>query len=184
MSFNNIQGGGFDSFYGTAPRISWNQTDANAAFAATGPYPGLNGGGPETNPLNWPAERVRYGNGQGFSTLEPALGFPAGGLGPDHRFAFYVGDGWKVKPNFTVTVGVRYNHDTGRTDSDLPADPAINAQFPGWGNRVNQPNTNFAPQLGIAWDPAKNGKTVVRAGIGLYSKTSSSTTCCSIVPTA
>jgi hypothetical protein len=168
VSFNNIQGGGFASFYGTAPRISWNQTDENAAFAATGPYPGLNGGGPETNPLNWPAERVRYGNGQGFSTLEPALGFPAGGLGPDHRFAFYVGDGWKVKPNFTVTVGVRYNHDTGRTDSDLPADPAINAQFPGWGNRVNQPNTNFAPQLGIAWDPAKNGKTVVRAGIGLY----------------
>jgi hypothetical protein len=79
-----------------------------------------------------------------------------------------VGDSWKVKSNFTVTVGVRYDHDTGRTDSDLPADPTINAQFPGWGNRVNQPNTNFAPQLGIAWDPAKNGKTVVRAGIGLY----------------
>jgi hypothetical protein len=168
VSFNNIQGGGFASFYGTAPRISWNQTPDNAAFAATGTYAGLNGGGPETNPLNWPAERVRYGNGLGFNTLEPALGFPAGGLGPDHRFAFYVGDSWKVKPNFTLTVGVRYNRDTGRTDSDLPADPAINAQFPGWGNRVKQPNANFAPQLGIAWDPAKNGKTVVRAGIGLY----------------
>ena len=168
VSFNNIQGGGFASFYGTAPRISWNQTAANEAFAATGPFPGINGGGPESNPLNWPAERVRYGNGLGFNTLEPALGFPAGGLGPDHRFAFYVGDGWKIKPNFTVNIGLRYNRDTGRTDSDLPDDPTINAQFPGFGNRVKQANTNFAPQLGIAWDPAKNGKTVVRAGIGLF----------------
>jgi len=33
---------------------------------------------------------------------------------------------------------------------------------------VRQPNLNFAPQAGIAWDPRSNGKTVIRAGIGLY----------------
>ena len=32
----------------------------------------------------------------------------------------------------------------------------------------HQPNHNFAPQLGFAWDPKKNGKTVIRAGIGLF----------------
>ena len=163
FSYNHIQGGGFASFFGFAPRISWHQTAAAEAFAATGPFPGG-----VTNPLNYPVERVRYGNGLGFSTLDPALGFPAGGLGPDNRIGWYIGDSWKIKPNFTLSGGVRYNRDTGRTDSDLPADPAINAAFPGWGNRVNQPNSNFGPQLGIAWDPMKNGKTVIRGGIGLF----------------
>jgi hypothetical protein len=168
FAFNHIQGGGFANFFGFAPRISWHMSAANIAFAATGPFPGLNGGGPESNPLNYPAERVRYGNGLGFNTLEPALGFPAGGLGPDNRIGWYFGDSWKVKPNFTISLGIRYDRDTGRTDSDLPADASINQFFPGYGNPVQQANMNFAPQLGIAWDPAKNGKTVIRAGIGLY----------------
>ena len=168
VSYNHIQGGGFANFFGFAPRISWHMTAANIAFAAAGPFPGLNGAGPESNPLNYPAERVRYGNGLGFNTLQPALGFPAGGLGPDNRIGLYIGDNWKVRPNLTVAVGLRYNRDTGRTDTDLPADASINQFFPGYGNRVQQANTNLAPQLGIAWDPAKNGKTVIRAGIGLY----------------
>ena len=40
--------------------------------------------------------------------------------------------------------------------------------MPGLGNRVKQPNSNFAPQLGFAWDPMKNGKTSIRGGIGLF----------------
>jgi len=163
FAWNHIQGGGFADFYGLAPRISWNQTAANIAFAAAGPFPGG-----DTNPLNYPAERVRYGNGLGFSTLQPALGFPAGGLGPDNRIGWYFGDAWKIKPNFTLSLGLRYDRDTGRTDSDLPADPIVNTAFPGWGNPVKQPNLNFAPQLGFAWDPKNNGKTVIRGGAGLY----------------
>ena len=163
VSYNHIQGGGFADFYGTAPRVSWSTNSTTEAFAATGPYPGGS-----SNPLNYPVTRLRVGNGQGFSTLEPALGFPAGGLGPDNRIGLYVGDSWKIKPNLTMSLGLRYDRDTGRTDSDLPADAAINAAFPGYGNRVNQANLNIAPQIGIAWDPNKNGKTVIRAGAGLF----------------
>ena len=129
----------------------------------TGPYAGGSG-----NPLNYPTQRVLYGNGLGFNTEEPALGFPAGGLGPDNRLGIYFGDNWKVRPNITLSYGVRWDHDTGRTDSDLPADPAMNAAFPGWGNQVDNPSKNFAPQLGLAWDPTGSGKTVIRGGVGLF----------------
>ena len=171
-SLNHIQGGGFADFFGTAPRVRFNVGSTNCGpsgtelcsdFAAAGPYPGGS-----ANPLNYPVNRLTVGNGQGFNTLQPALGFPAGGLGPDNRIGFYVGDNWKIKPNFTLSFGLRYDRDTGRTDSDLPTDAAINAVFPGYGNSVKQSNLNFAPQLGFAWDPMKNGKTVIRGGAGLY----------------
>ncbi len=126
--------------------------------------------GGATNALNYPTTFVLLGNGQGFGTEKAAFGFPAGGLGPDNRFYWYVGDSWKVKPNLTLTYGLRYMRDSGRTDSDLPGIAALNQfnnQFySGLGNRVNNPNLNFAPQLGIAW--GNNGKTVVRGGIGLF----------------
>jgi hypothetical protein len=32
----------------------------------------------------------------------------------------------------------------------------------------NPSKSNFEPRLGVAWDPFKNGKTAVRAGVGLY----------------
>jgi hypothetical protein len=163
VSLNHIQGGGFADFFGNAPRIVFTSSAANEAAAATGPFPGG-----AANPLNYPVTKLRVGNGQGFNTEQPALGFPAGGLGPDNRLGLYVGDSWKLRPNLTLNFGLRYDRDTGRTDSDLPANPVVNAAMPGLGDRVKQPNLNFAPQIGIAWDPKGNGKTVIRLGGGLF----------------
>jgi hypothetical protein len=146
--WNHIQGGGFAKFFSIDPIV---------VGAANGP-----------DPTQASILAATFGNGQGFSTTEPALGFPAGGLGPDNRVALYIGDSWKVRPNLTIALGLRWDRDTGRTDSDIPAIPALNAAFPGYGNRVYQPNRNFAPQFGIAWDPKSDGKTVFRAGVGLF----------------
>lgn len=162
--FNHLLGGGTASFLGIAPAVSAQVTDC------TGICLTLPGGA--SNPLNYPANTVQLGNGIGYSSELPSFGLPAGRLGPDNRISLYIGDAWKVKPNFTVTYGLRYVRDTGRTDSDLGpiADLAQfnNIDYSGLQNRVHQPNLNFAPQLGLAWDPSGKGKTVFRAGIGLF----------------
>ncbi len=163
MSFNRIQGGGFASFFKNAPYVNVAVNSGEIAAAATGPFPGGS-----SNPLNYPADFILVGNGLGFSTSKPSFQFPAGGLGPDNRILTYLGDSWKIKPNFTLTYGLRYQRDTGRTDSDFAAIPALNQLFPGLGNQVRQPNTNFAPQMGFAWDPTGAGKTSIRGGIGLF----------------
>ena len=157
---NRIWGGGFASFLKLAPAVGSGVNNCNAACLA------LPGGA--ANPLNYPVINVQLGNGQGFTSEVPAFGFPAGGLGPDNRLGFYIGDAWKVKPNLTVSYGLRYDRDTWRTDSDLGPVAALNQFGPGLGNRVHQPNLNFAPQVGAAWDPGRAGKTVFRAGIGLF----------------
>jgi len=163
VNFDHIQGGGFASFFKIAPYVQSNFAPGDVAAAATGPFPGGSG-----NPLNYPVEFVIIGNGQGFSTEHPAVGYPAGGLGPDNRFAAYIGDTWKIRPNLTMIYGLRYVRDTNRTDSDLPGFPQLNALIPGTGGQVNQPNLNFAPQVGFAWDPKGTGKTVFRVGSGLF----------------
>jgi hypothetical protein len=104
----------------------------------------------------------------GFSTAQKAFNFPAGGLGPDNRFEWYIGDVWKIKPNFTVNAGLRYVRDTGRVDSNLGPLDVLNQWGAGLGDQVRTPGLNFAPQVGFAWDLGGHGKTVIRAGGGLF----------------
>jgi hypothetical protein len=167
-AYNHIQGSAFASFFGTAPLVEdFQKTTPYNSFVGNlvtcpGGQSGIN------CPLNYIPDEVIIGNGLGFATEKSAFGFPFGGIGPDNRLGLYVGDSWKVKPNLTLTYGVRYDRDTGRTDSDLNTLQAMNNFLPGFGNAVRQPNHNFGPQVGIAWDPKGNGKTVIRSGIGIY----------------
>ena len=163
FGFDHIEGGGFANFQSIAPYLITNVGGLETAFAQTNPF----GPGGDTNPLNYPVELVGLGNGLGYSTTKPSFGYPAGGI-TDNRLGAYVGDSWKIKKNFTLTYGVRYVRDSGRTDSNLPGIPQLNALIPGLGNPVKQPNLNFAPQVGIAWDPTGQSKTVIRSGIGIF----------------
>jgi hypothetical protein len=169
LSFNHIQGFTWEAFQSIQPgNVTYvgsleESFAANSCGRAISCFPGG-----VSNPLNYPVEYVYLGNGLGFFSERPAFGVPEGGLGPDNRIGAYVGDVWKVKSNFTLSYGLRYVRDTGRTDSDLPALPQLNALVPGLGNSVRQPNVNLAPQVGFAWDPFRDGKTSIRGGAGLF----------------
>jgi hypothetical protein len=173
-TFNHIQGGGFASFFSVAPVVfsAPNLFDVNCdPVTPSAACPAGPDGKPASNFLNYDVAGITMGNGIGYATTVPAFGFPAGALGPDNRIAFYIGDSWKIRHNLNIELGLRYVRDTGRNDADLPGLPELNglvSDFPNLGAPVRQPNLNFAPQIGIAWDPAGNGKTVVRAGAGLY----------------
>ncbi len=168
VEVNRILGGGFASFLALAPAV-WDsysgpvdKPGSDLYLAARGPFPGGLG-----NPLNYPVDAAFLGNGIGYDTALPQFGFPAGGQF-DTRFSAYIGDNWKIRPNLNVSLGLHYIRDTGRSDSQLGPNSAINLFGAGLGDAVHQPNRNFAPQVGIAWDPRKDGKTVIRAGGGIY----------------
>jgi len=163
VGVNRILGGGFASFFGIAPAVRASVSAANDSFANKDPF----GPGGDTNPLNWPVHRIDVGNGEGCFTEISGFGQTCGGQF-DTRFQAYIGDTWKVRPNITFLYGLRYNRDTGRSDADLPAVQALNNFQSGLGNPVHQPNKNFGGTIGLAWDPKKNGKTVIRAGAGIY----------------
>jgi hypothetical protein len=160
---NRLLAGGYASFLASAPAVGDNYDAADIAFAtASTAFPGH-----QFNPLNYPVDDVTLGNGVGYFSAIPQFGFPAGGQF-DTRFSWYIGDNWKIRPNVNISLGLHYIRDTGRGDSYLGPTPAVNAFGAGLGDQVHQPNLNFAPQVGIAWDPHKDGKTVIRAGGGIY----------------
>jgi hypothetical protein len=150
VAYNHIQGGGLAAFF-TFPQVGTSDTT-----------------GTSSDPTSYTTDWAFLGNGIGFSTPNKAFGLPGGGLGPDNRFEAYAGDGWKIIRNVTLSYGVHYVHDTGRVDSNLGAEPALNQWGAGLGDQVRTPKDDFAPQVGVAWDLSGNGKTVVRAGGGLF----------------
>ncbi|MGA8675517.1 MAG: carboxypeptidase regulatory-like domain-containing protein [Candidatus Acidiferrales bacterium] len=162
VDYNRITGWTFASFFGIAPVAESLTLSAPGTLTCPGGQTGA------ACPLNYIPDLGLIGNGQGSFTELQRFGKPNGGLGPDNRVGVYAGDSWKIKPNLTLNYGLRYDRDTGRTDNDLGPLPGLNAFFPGAGNTVRNPNTNFAPNGGFAWAPGSDNKTVIRGGVGIY----------------
>ncbi len=79
----------------------------------------------------------------------------------------FANDSWRVKPNLTINLGVRYEFTSVPFSQRLQKVNAI-ANVPGvltFGEPQPQ-YKNFAPRIGIAWSPGNSGTTSVRAGFG------------------
>ena len=122
---------------------------------------------PSSDPTAYPADFAYLGNGVGYSTAQSAFGNAGGGLGPDNQIQLYGGDAWKAGRTFTMSYGLRYIHDTGHVANNGSLS-VLNEWQPGLSNQVHNPAANFAPQFGFAWDAGGTGRTVIRAGAGLY----------------
>jgi outer membrane receptor protein involved in Fe transport len=138
---------------------------------ARGTFTFANGGNAFTN--STPLEDFLAGaadSGQGGTVLN---GSPLRNLRQEDYSVFFE-DSWHIKPHVTLNYGLRYEYFTPLADS--------NNQIGGWDptlglfqvgvNGITSPynpyHKDFSPRVGVAWDIGGKGKTVVRAGGGVY----------------
>lgn len=90
------------------------------------------------------------------------------------QYAAFFQDEWRVKPNLTFNLGLRYEDWEPFTEkygrlANLLLNPARTAVTLVTGNGVIQPDrNNFAPRLAMSWRPWKKSRTVVRAGYSVF----------------
>ena len=128
---------------------------------------------------NWVADAAGINLGDGLTGRHfgsfVQVTDPVTGVGKDdfrdNDFDAFAEDTWKVRPNLTLNLGVRYDIQL------IPQPPKPNTATPLttlYTSTIHIDKKELAPRIGAAWSVGKN--TVVRGGYGIfYAKTSNST---------
>ena len=131
-------------------------------------------------------------NNTGFSVASFLLGYDAtiardyrAGLTGErkHELAFFFQDDWKVRPNLTLNLGIRYdymspfveqydrmaNFDPIAAKMVAAADSATfgSGQAVGRALRARQ-FTDVGPRIGFSWSALGNNRMIVRSGFGMF----------------
>jgi hypothetical protein len=126
---------------------------------------------------------------QTFNVTSQTSGFVQGaGDNRNYRqnnWSLYLGDSWRLSRKLTFTYGVRWEYYTPVDEKNglvlLPVIPAgqtvqqtlltnATVDFAGGPSKralYNPDKKQFAPNVGLAWDPFGNGRTAVRAGFSM-----------------
>jgi outer membrane receptor protein involved in Fe transport len=88
-------------------------------------------------------------------------------------YAAYLQDDWRVLPNLTLNLGLRYEMNTDISEVANRLGKLVNLTDPAASSVkhyfTNNPTLrNFEPRIGFAWDPFSNGSTAFRGAIGIY----------------
>ena len=91
------------------------------------------------------------------------------------RTGLYAEDSWRVTQNLTLNYGLRYDTTfglfdaSGRSQAQNPFLLALRSGVaPFTSGAPHDYRKAFAPRVGLAYAPGESGKTVVRAGFGMY----------------
>jgi hypothetical protein len=148
-------------------------------------------------PAGFPQVRKRFFFGTDFAAAGAATGFyQSQALTPDSTIGlryfqnnFFLADQIRVRPNLTLTLGLRYELNTVPRDRDRRIESTFTSpdvaefislekdffgesgleRFLGGRTEIfERDDNNFAPHIAFAWDPFRDGRTSVRGGFGIY----------------
>lgn len=110
--------------------------------------------------------------------FQASTGLP-GGYRNDNRenlWALFVQDYWKMRPNLTLSAGLRYSYFGPITDKDNNMGVLLFGSGSSYltdisirhnGGEWNAQKGNFGPDFGFNWSPGRLHNTVVRGGYGI-----------------
>jgi hypothetical protein len=136
------------------------------------------GGQIRANRLNeWlrPQQTYSFGSFQDLENNNPfvlqKIGFPGFVGVRNSNWDFYVQDDWRITRKLTLNLGLRYDYNTAWSEQhnriqnfDVASQSFLPADQPAY----EAPKHDFAPRIGLAWDPFGEGKTVIHGYGGLF----------------
>jgi len=177
-SFGGLGSDGANQYWYTAPQLNddlvWvkGRNNIRIGFSLEEIRDNVNG-------LSVPTGEWAFGSIQNLLTVTSPQLFESDLPGTDtYRgmrtkiFGAYFQDDFRIRPNLTLNLGVRYEPSTVISVINGKAANLQNlaAAQPNFGNPMysNPTLRNFAPRVGLAWDPFGDGRTAIRSGFGVF----------------
>ncbi|HXT64156.1 MAG TPA: TonB-dependent receptor [Pyrinomonadaceae bacterium] len=109
---------------------------------------------------------------QGAGRTGPATDAAGASSIKNEDLALFGQDSWRIKSNFTLNYGLRWEAQIFPEVTVAPANTAYglflnDPRFPSDGT-LHSPKKEFQPRVGFAWDIGNNGRSVLRASYGIF----------------